>query len=51
MESIGKCVKEINKCGINLAAFEYLDPIMVNNCKSYDKKVDIEICWTNKTTY
>ena len=41
LESIGKCVQEINATGVNLAAFEYLDENMLKDCKKYDKKVDI----------
>merc|ERR1712228_531298 len=41
MESIGKCVREINACGVSLAAFEFMDDCMLRDCKKYDKKVDI----------
>mmetsp|Transcript_5346 Transcript_5346/g.8758 ORF Transcript_5346/g.8758 Transcript_5346/m.8758 type:complete len:513 (+) Transcript_5346:35-1573(+) len=41
MHSIGQCVQEINRAGVNLAAFEFLDEEMLRQCKMYDKKVDI----------
>ena len=38
---IGQCVKEINSSGVNLAAFEFLDSNMVNDCKKYDPKANL----------
>eukprot|EP01084_Bolivina_argentea_P129828 229255_1 len=39
--SIGECIKEINLSGVVLAAFEFMDNLMVNDCKKYDPKANL----------
>ena len=36
MKQIGQCVKEINKSGIQFAAFEYMDDKMIQDFNKYD---------------
>ena len=41
INDIGNCVKEINKSGVMLGAFEYMDPNMINDLIKFDPKINL----------